>query len=225
MFSFEIQNYTILAIGITLICFQILELIRILVPSKIIQTIPHWKFFIRPSTVKLERATKLAAARKVEGMVNNALRIHEACSIQSGISSSTKMGSALLAYQAKEHDVEPCGGIRWAWTKMYNGTLYREEGVWLHARLIASNIAQLFVAATIAVGWGLLTFQVINTNTAPSVAPSASPSTRYPTFSPSTPHPSFPTFPITAFPTANYSYATYPPSSSSSSGFVIRKSE
>ncbi len=143
--SFEIQNYTILAIGITLMCFQLLELFRILVPAKLIQKIPYWKFFIRPSIVKLERATKQAAARKVNGMVNNALVIHEAClkPLQSGLSTSTKVGSALLAYQSKEHDVEPCGGIRWAWKKMYDGSIYRDEGVWLHARLIASNIGQL----------------------------------------------------------------------------------
>jgi len=51
----------------------------------------------------------------------------------------------MLAYDATKHDKEPCGGILWTFKKMWNGTIYEEEGVWLHARLVASNVSQYFI--------------------------------------------------------------------------------
>jgi hypothetical protein len=214
-------------IGVILICFQIIELIRIFTPSRFIYSIPRWKHVLRPSAFALERATKLAAANKVERMIQNALVIHESTStpIRSGLSSNTAMASTLLVYQVKEHDVEPCGGIIWAWKKIYNGTIYNDEGVWLHARLIASNIAQLFVAATFCVGWGILYFKVLNSNdTSPTFSPTVAPSpfptlSTHPSAAPSVAlsidHPS--STPLTASPTST--------SSSSFSNFSIRAGE
>jgi len=62
-------------------------------------------------------------------MINNALLIHNSVSKTnaSGISANTVMGPTLLVYQVKEHEVESCGGIMWAWKKIYDGTIYSEE--------------------------------------------------------------------------------------------------
>ena len=57
----------------------------------------------------------------------------------------TNQQKALLHYQATRHLTEPAGGVLWAYERMLNGALFQDEGIWLHARLIASNVAQWFV--------------------------------------------------------------------------------
>jgi hypothetical protein len=99
---------------------------------------------------------KLAAAHKVEGMISNALVVHDKSrrlNANEGASSEALMKSAMVMYELMEPDVEPCGGFFWIWKKMMDGSILRMEGIWLHSRLIAANISQLFVVVAIAVAW------------------------------------------------------------------------
>jgi hypothetical protein len=146
---------TILVVGCTIIALQLVQLIRILLPATFIHAL---KRFFTPGTVRMERRTKLAAAHKVARMVNNALNIHDAPCIQTENVGLTSIETALLKYQAREYQVEPCGGVLWGWKRIINGTVFREEGVWFHARLIASNVTQVFVVLFFAGLWGVVTF-------------------------------------------------------------------
>jgi hypothetical protein len=52
---------------------------------------------------------------------------------------------ALSNFQAQELITEKVGGALWAWKKILNGSIFIEEGVWLHSRLIIGNLLQLIV--------------------------------------------------------------------------------
>jgi hypothetical protein len=59
----------------------------------------------------------------------------------------TARGAALLNYQSREEKTERIGGMCWAWKRVWNNTIFEEEGVWLHARLVSSTIAQVSLVA------------------------------------------------------------------------------
>jgi len=90
-------------------------------------------------------------------------------------SNSTAYGSALLAFESTRNDREQIGGILWALKNMWNGKIFDEEGVWLHARLIASNLSQYFVAAffiiLVPVIWVLILEEEEPVSEPPTVSP------------------------------------------------------
>ena len=58
----------------------------------------------------------------------------------------TARGAALLNYQSREEKTERVGGMWWAWKRVWNNTIFEEEGVWLHARLVSSTVTQVGLA-------------------------------------------------------------------------------
>jgi len=140
-----------LLLGFILLLFQLKVLMVIVVPD-------HWRNqrawirrYLISGTAKKEARTKKASRFKVTAMVNNAFHMHDMPLSKS--SSRLTMGprgnacgDAMLAFDSTINDREELGGILWTFRNMWNGKIFDEEGVWLHARLIASNLSQLFVA-------------------------------------------------------------------------------
>lgn len=94
-------------------------------------------------------------------------------------SSVTAYGDVLLRYESTMNDREQVGGILWAYRKMRNGSIYDEEGVWLHARLLASNASQYLVAvvytiALVAVYYWIFTSSDDEETQVPTVSPAPS---------------------------------------------------
>ena len=168
-----------LILGAILICFQIKVLFFIFVPKQWYSNIPLIQRFLVSGMARAEMKTKQAAAWKTEKMVQNALQLHNyECATQSSTGINATYGQAMLAYNATIDEREWCGGFLWTYQRLWDGTLYAREGVWLHARLIASNLSQYFVAFFVLALFGVLygVFE-IGDNSSPSPAPS-------PTFSP-----------------------------------------
>jgi hypothetical protein len=62
----------------------------------------------------------------------------------------THFGQALQTFsQEKKH--KPAGGFVWTWKKAFNNELFRQEGIWLSARLLSSNVAQFIVSVFVLV--------------------------------------------------------------------------
>ena len=140
-----------LILGSVLICFQIKSLIQILLPESWYKKDSSLvRGLLVSGMARKERRTKRAARWKINSMVQNALELHDkALSLSIRKSSSfggAAYGNAMLAYDAAKHDKERLGGIVWTFKKMWSGAISQEEGVWLHARLIASNCSQYFTA-------------------------------------------------------------------------------
>ena len=140
-----------LILGLILLLFQLKVLLVIVVPD-------HWynqkawiRRFLVSGTAKKEARTKKASRFKITAMVNHAFNMHDMPLSKSSARLTTgprgnACGDAMLAFDSTINDREEIGGILWTFQNMWNGKIFDEEGVWLHARLIASNLSQLFVA-------------------------------------------------------------------------------
>jgi hypothetical protein len=69
----------------------------------------------------------------------------------------TSYGRALLNFDKNAEVYERAGGLWWTWTRMWNGTLYSEEGIFLNSQVMAGNTAQIIVCAFIFIA-GVVTF-------------------------------------------------------------------
>jgi hypothetical protein len=142
-------------LGVVLMAFQVLELMRVLLGDKFWQEHPKLQRYSIGGSIRMETSIKSAAVFKVNQMVQNALEIHNAASIEASTISvrASSKRNAMFHFQKLEHQTVPAGGILWAWKLLKNGTLFSEEGVWLHARLIACNVMQLIITIAVFVGW------------------------------------------------------------------------
>ena len=141
----------VLFLGLLLMTLQLKVLLMIVVPETWYARAPFFKRFLVSGTAMKERRTKKASRCKVAAMVRDAMEMHvqKLQSTRSAariMSHSVSYGNALLNFEATRNDREQVGGILWAFRKMWDGSIFEEEGVWLHARLIASNLSQVFVA-------------------------------------------------------------------------------
>ena len=144
--------------------FQVKALFLFFVPQSALSAV-KMSFFaslLVPGMAKSEMLTKQAASCKMAKMVTNAVALHEGTMAGSSLHRSNKepmsstidaagstgvsgYGDALLNFHATVDDRESYGGVIWCWKSMWKGTIWSEEGVWIHARLYAMNFAQLFI--------------------------------------------------------------------------------
>lgn len=146
-----------LTMGIILLALQLIHLLRLLYPDPKLKWVDN---ILTPSITKAEVQIKHAATFKMKKLLKNALTLHEGENIRkesmkssSPFSSRTgAFGQALLSYQLSEGMTEPSGGLWWAWKRYWSGAITYEDGIWIHSRLVASNIAQWFICFAILLG-------------------------------------------------------------------------
>lgn len=198
------QYTVILVLGCVLLLFQLKALFFFFVPKANVASggmLSFLAILIVPGMAKAENATKQAASFKADKMVSAAIALHEGTLAGSSLRSSTKridindptagtevngFGDALLNFHATVDDREYYGGVIWCWKSMWNGKIWIEDGVWIHARLYAMNCAQLFVCILFIILY-VVFYRVFDSFFNPSqestFAPSISP---FPTSSPTT---------------------------------------
>lgn len=163
-----------LILGTILICFQIKALLLAVLPLDWYENIPMIQRLLISGMAKAELKTKQAATWKIEKMVQNAQQLHDFEWASNSSRSRSTHGRAMLAYNATTDKREVCGGILWTFRKLWDGTLSSQEGVWLHARLIASNFSQYFVAFFFLALFGLI-FREVNAESEASSSPIPTP--------------------------------------------------
>jgi hypothetical protein len=121
-----------------------------------------------------ERRIKMAAASKIRRMVQHAMLLHNngsntnlrqstvspavvasAASLFPRGSSTAELekkrgetvSKALIAYQKMQETKETTGGIFWTYRGLWDRSLWYQEGIYFHGRLIAMNFIQFFIAA------------------------------------------------------------------------------
>ena len=118
------------------------------------------EILLTPGIEKMERRTKVAAHGKVARMVENALALHDDDSRDdSPLSTSrhmTALGKALLNFQIHPEETETVGGLLWSWKRVWDRSIFEDEGVWLHSRLVACSLAQFFICILLIVLWTIL---------------------------------------------------------------------
>ena len=138
-----------MACGLVLILFQLRSLLMLLIPSSWYDRKSFVQRFLVSGMARKEKKTKQAARFKTYKIVKNAMSMHEVSlsskSPRSMHGNTTAYGSALLAFEGTMDDREDVGGILWTYKSIFDGTLFDQEGVWLHTKLIASNLSQYTV--------------------------------------------------------------------------------
>jgi hypothetical protein len=144
--------------------FQATLLVRLLISKRGLVAFKSLTKIITNGSVRKEARTKKAATFKVNEMVSNAMELHDDAesyssrfpsdrSGQQRDSTSTvymkSTGRFLLNFQAVQDRFDESGGLLWAWKRVLTGSLFEEEGIWFHGRLVASNVYQLFICVVV----------------------------------------------------------------------------
>ena len=152
-------------VGSILIVMQLLSLIGEFVSLDFLKKYQCWENILAPGMEKMERHTKRAARRKVQIMVDNALVYH--CLVPgmpSSMSQGLKMtagGIAGINYEMRGEKMERAGGIWWGWKRVFNGSIFEEEGIWLHSSLVSSTVTQFFICIFLIVFLAISVVQVL----------------------------------------------------------------
>jgi hypothetical protein len=96
------------------------------------------------SSLKQELQVKEAAAYKLNELAVNARNLHYRANATTA--SKTYFAHGLTSYNLHGTEYVQAGGIIWSWKKIWDGTIFNQEGIWYSARLVASNISQLLIS-------------------------------------------------------------------------------
>jgi hypothetical protein len=98
------------------------------------------------SGIKAETGNKQAAAFKMKLIVDNARQIHSYSEkdIDHG---ETSFSAGILNFSVRGEEFEEVGGFLWTWKRLFNKDLFEKDGIWISARLLAGNFAQLLISA------------------------------------------------------------------------------
>ncbi|KAI2501081.1 hypothetical protein MHU86_13372 [Fragilaria crotonensis] len=144
-----------LALGCFLLLFQIKGLLYVLIPRSRWKNLPFANFWMTCEMAKSECCTKQAAAYKTKRMVDHAFAQHDGSILRKAESDRVKLkassfksasAKAMMIFQATADHRERVGGIFYTFRRLWNGSLFKEDGVFIHAGLYAMNMSQWFVA-------------------------------------------------------------------------------
>ncbi len=124
--------------GCVLISLKVIGLLDSLIPIQFLMDHIRLGKMILSSNVKSEAKIKRAAAYKLNRMVKNAIDVHSLadtpansrCGSNSTTSAAngSEFGKALLHFAKLSDKTVSDGGWRWAWTSIWNGQIYDNEG-------------------------------------------------------------------------------------------------
>jgi hypothetical protein len=199
-----------LILGCFLLLFQIKALIFVIFPRSILKRLPPEGFWLTCEMAKTEQCAKQAGAYKVKKMIDNALSKHTGSIFNSlkdarkktvQTENTSSFENAMLNFQATADHRERVGGVLYTFRNIWNGTLFKEEGLYIHSRLYAMNFSQWFIVLFLLVLYvnidlGIKSlFDDLNSPDTPVASPGGfSPSMApfaYETFAPQTPYPSW----------------------------------
>ena len=152
-------------LGFILLMLQLISLISEFFSLEFLTRHAWLEAILTPGMEKMERRTKLAARKKVQLMVDNALVFHgrgnNSSISMSGDFKMTARGTALLNFQTREEKTERAGGILWGWKRVFNSSLFDEEGIWLHSRLVSSTVTQFFICIFLIVFFAIALLEIL----------------------------------------------------------------
>ncbi len=132
---FFIARYIALCLGCLLILQQFLHLIS--AKAQVLRRFTE-------SIYIAEKNIKQAAVYKLARMVQNAHDLHRTWKNEKEMGGShTCFGRALLQFSKQSQNSEKISLFR-AWSNVFNGKFFREEGLWLSSRLLSGVFIQLF---------------------------------------------------------------------------------
>lgn len=149
-------SLTSLALGSVTLCYHAAHIITLLISRtasgrRLGLRRPRIATLLSTSQVRSEMHLKLACSRKVSNMVQNALNIVRV-NDKDHVALNTHFAQALDVYSKSGRQYKKIGGFKWSLKRLFTGTVYEKDGVWISTRLIACNFAQYIVALYILLG-------------------------------------------------------------------------
>jgi hypothetical protein len=138
-------------LGCTIVVSQGVDFVLLFIPQRWLDGNGSIQRYVLPGTVRQERSGKQAATFRMKQFIHHALDIvHDktlvsSLSTSNGLTKSDRGTSALERFLLLPIKTEKVGGVLWAWKRIWNGTAFTEDGVWLNSRLLACNFAQVTV--------------------------------------------------------------------------------
>lgn len=99
---------------------------------------------------------KRAATRKVNKLLMNARRLHQPIELAPGVLRESSVGNVtsdetMRNFVLDKERTELVGGLGWTWYKIFDGTLFDTEGMWINTRLRIIQVAQVIVIFAVSV--------------------------------------------------------------------------
>ncbi|KAL9190376.1 hypothetical protein ACHAXT_007587 [Thalassiosira profunda] len=133
--------------GFLLLVSALLNVCQRTLPKRAFDKI-HMARFFTPGVIRREAEIKQAASCKVNRIVRNACEVHKVAELDGGNvrgMGETIYGRALLAYARTSDQTEEMGGFLQTWRKIWDRSLFEEEGMWFTTHLLAGNLAQFTI--------------------------------------------------------------------------------
>ena len=127
---------------------QVMDLFLQLAPIRWLDGDGLAQRLVRPGTMRQERALQQAAKIRIKQFLTNALEVfNDKLWISSSNSDNlTKHPKgALERFVLLPVKTEKVGGVLWAWKRVWDGTIFSQEGIWLNSRLLACNFSQVMI--------------------------------------------------------------------------------
>lgn len=133
-------------LGSTLIAVLVVDLVLFVLRTAGFQSI------LDPLSIQYEAIAKEAASHQMSRILHNALSLQRGQEDSIGDvaarRSLKRMGqnsSILDRFHMLPKSTETIGGVFWIWKRIFDGSLFSKEGVWISGRILACNFAQLMV--------------------------------------------------------------------------------
>jgi cytochrome c-type biogenesis protein CcmE len=146
--------YIALLMGLCLLAFQVVDVLYFVLPKKWLQSRSYLRFLVTPAGIRQEAMMKKAAAVRMSKVLDNALALcgpNENVSPaksepgQSSRAGKTSTLPTLERFYMQPNQAETIGGVLWAWRRIFNGSMFVEEGIFLSGRVLTCNLAQFLV--------------------------------------------------------------------------------
>ena len=151
--------YLVMGFGGILVLCQMQKIINKMFSKEKMKTLK--KLEIPPSYLTADMNIEASAKFKVGNIIDNACSIHQKALIEKD--NANVASSILKSFLASTNDVEAKGGFMWTWKKIWYKSLFSEDGIWIHSRLIVGQIGQIFIAILTAYGLIYLTTDMCDT--------------------------------------------------------------
>uniref|UniRef100_A0A7S4VN57 Uncharacterized protein n=1 Tax=Ditylum brightwellii TaxID=49249 RepID=A0A7S4VN57_9STRA len=156
----DIVQKIALAFALAVTCSQILHTVMICMRNHR----PKWKkafqWHFLKGNVMYEAKMKKSALFKVDNMIQNAYDVHrQVIRSKEGKGNSSNDNSVFLSnfgmavneYSKRDGSTTYVGGITLVWQRMWDGSLFTEDGIWLSGRLVIGTVFQVLLIIAIPI--------------------------------------------------------------------------
>ena len=140
-------------LGFSILSSQSVDIVLMFLPQCWLDGNGLVQRLVLPGTLRQERAGKEAASFRMKQLLQNAVDIVFDKTLASSPPNDLKdftskpdpATSVLERFLLIPIKTESVGGVVWTWKRVWNGTIFTQEGIWLNGRLLACNFAQFTI--------------------------------------------------------------------------------